>query len=328
MRFLLETILEWLGIRGREAPLIPKRLEDWTLEAVKRLLVAAVQENESFDWKGGGGLPKSGPSGDADRELPKASLRKDCAAFANSGGGFLIFGVDDAKTGRTGEARLSGFDIAMDFNSEWGNFPSGCVPSVRWRPKTDPIRLPNGRVLHVVEIHAAGAGPHWVPISKGNLAFPKRTNKGTEDMTYEEVRLAFLGYHQRLAQMSLLRLELAAIDSDARRIAGLNARSQHPVTEVSVDVLERVLGDAYLVLSDAPDLLDGIREVRRKARELNAIQRQVMNVAIGKFSDGQKTFAEKASAVTASDLAMSTKDVIAKLDAFLASKGLNPAAKH
>jgi predicted HTH transcriptional regulator len=63
----------------------PTELDQWTLEAVKRLLSMGAFERDSFDFKEQ--LP------DSRNAEHKLGLALDCAAFGNSDGGFLIFGV-------------------------------------------------------------------------------------------------------------------------------------------------------------------------------------------------------------------------------------------
>lgn len=69
--------------------MIPTALADWSLPILKELMARHVFEDEQFDFKEG--LP------DARDEKAKDRLRKTCSAFANTEGGFLVFGVSDAK---------------------------------------------------------------------------------------------------------------------------------------------------------------------------------------------------------------------------------------
>ena len=87
-------------------------------------------EQETFDYKKM--LPHSKDDGG------KKRLRKDCCAFANSAGGFLIFGVHDDVTSLVDD-RLLGFDPQFDFPVHFGNFPSECKPSVRWEIKNPEV---------------------------------------------------------------------------------------------------------------------------------------------------------------------------------------------
>ena len=68
--------------------MLPTSLDDWTLNVVIELLQTGAFESEHFDYKEM--LPHSGDQGAKDR------LRKTCCAFANTDGGFIVFGVSDS----------------------------------------------------------------------------------------------------------------------------------------------------------------------------------------------------------------------------------------
>jgi predicted HTH transcriptional regulator len=82
----------------------PTALQDWTLDYITSLLTQGAFEPDSFDFKET--LPHSKNASD------KLHLRKTIAAFANSGGGFLIYGIkeDRDRTIQTapGGVRVSG----------------------------------------------------------------------------------------------------------------------------------------------------------------------------------------------------------------------------
>jgi len=62
---------------------IPYRHEDWTKDAIRRVADSRITENDAFDFK-------------ADLQ-PAEHQRKTVAAFANTRGGFLIFGVTNDR---------------------------------------------------------------------------------------------------------------------------------------------------------------------------------------------------------------------------------------
>lgn len=298
--------------------MIPSTLADWTEDSIRNLLRQGVQENERFDWKLA--IPhKSSPD-------DKLGLIKDCAAFANSRGGFLVFGVDNdaAKADR-----VVGIKPTVDFGPQFGAFASACTPTVPWEARTPPIRLGSGSDVHVVEIRPATGGPHYVTVKVNSnpvgILFPKRTNKGNEDMSYDEIRMAFLGYHQRLAQMNLLRLELNAICDDCDVVVE-RVRSQspdHAANEVCVDLLERVLADSYLLLSEDQALITELVEVRRKARTFNNVQRQACAVMwSSRDDDSTKNWLKSNAADTARALARDCERALASLKKFLQAKGI------
>jgi predicted HTH transcriptional regulator len=100
---------------------LPKQLLDWTVQVVIDLLQTGMFESESFDYKEA--LPHSKD------ETGKDRLRRACCAFANSDGGFLVFGISDDKT-EPPENRLVGLDKSHDFPEQFGNYPRSCSPSI------------------------------------------------------------------------------------------------------------------------------------------------------------------------------------------------------
>jgi predicted HTH transcriptional regulator len=182
--------------------MIPKSLTEWSIPGITNLLIQGYYETEFFDFKEM--LPPS--RDDAD----KIRLSKSCCAFANSSGGFLVFGVKDDKS-LPPTNRLVGFDPSFDFPEQFGSYPKNCNPSIAWNFLNPPLQLENGRVIHIVEIPRSWNAPHCIESggSKGPdliRRFIKRTNKGNEDMSYEEVRMAFLQYYEKRLKLQLLQV--------------------------------------------------------------------------------------------------------------------------
>src|SRR6185312_14535239 len=103
--------------------MIPQTLEGWTIPIIVDLLTKGYYETEFWDFKQM--LPHKKNADEKER------LIKSCCAFANSGGGFLIFGVKDDKT-LPPDQRLVGFDPAFDFPQQFGVYPTKCTPTVNW----------------------------------------------------------------------------------------------------------------------------------------------------------------------------------------------------
>lgn len=182
--------------------MIPSTLDGWTHEALKQLVVRGVFESDRFDFKEQ--LPDSRDEGG------KLRLRKTAGAFANSGGGFLVFGVKNDNT-LGADQRITGIDSSVDFPERFGNFPSQLQPSVEWELKNPPIKLLHGNVVHVVRISPSPRGPHGV-LEDGHWWFCKRTAKGTEPMSMEELRAAFASDAERRRHLALLQTELARME--------------------------------------------------------------------------------------------------------------------
>jgi hypothetical protein len=90
----------------------PGTLAGWSVEAIVEILDKGIFESEDFDFKES--LP------DPRDEKAKKRLRKACCAFANSNGGFLVFGVADDRTVPS-VSRVQGLPQNRDFPTEFGN---------------------------------------------------------------------------------------------------------------------------------------------------------------------------------------------------------------
>ena len=242
--------------------MVPRLLQEWTFERLKHLLENRYLEPESFDYKSRLPNPKDGEG--------KKRLRDACAAFANSSGGFLVFGIEDDKQ-LPAEQRLVGIPDTIDFPAQFGSFPAQCNPSVRWDFLNPPPRLANGNVIQVVWFPTSWNRPHSVGRPEEGFRFPKRTNKGTEYMSFEEVRMAFLGLYEKRLKLQLLQAELANIIADAKAliIAPEQAHTTISVVSFRLDMLESVLVDTFTILADQTDLIQLLNGIRSRARNVN-----------------------------------------------------------
>jgi len=259
--------------------MIPRTLDEWNIDAIKHLLAQGYYEAEAFDFKEM--LPKGR------NEAEKLGLIKTCCAFANSSGGFLVFGVKDAKDVKAGEpieSRLKGFNPNYDFPEQFGSYPQKCSPGVAWDFKNPPIPLNDGNI-HVILIPRSWNAPHCFEIpGKGSdhlRCFSKRTNKGNEDMSYEEIRMAFLQYYEKRLKLQLLQAELQNTRKHAEELLISAPRNQVKIGlgEFSLTVIETVLADTYTILAGQQELLGHLGEIRNRCRVVNDMLRIFYRVA-------------------------------------------------
>ncbi len=259
--------------------MIPRTLDEWTIPAIKTLLEQGYYESRDFDFKQM--LPHKSDEGEKER------LRAACCAFANSPGGFLVFGVTDKKADPV-EKRLAGVPPEFDFPEHFGVYPQQCTPAVQWQFRQPALLLPkSGNVIHVVQIPQSWNAPHFYRPDTSHperWRFPKRTDKGTEDMSYEEVRMAFLQYYEKRVKLQLLRAELDTILATAKEMGSYYTSNQSVGArgEFGLTVVETVLADTYTILAsaqDAPGTLSALARMRTKCREVNQEMQRWMNAA-------------------------------------------------
>jgi hypothetical protein len=188
---------------------IPNDLAAWTIEVIEQLLADGVFESRFFDFKEALPAPND--------HQGKLRLRKSLAAFANSdGGGFLIYGIDDDRT-LAPAARMIGLDPGLDFPQHFSGYGTGCVPRVVWRFLNAPLSLATGRLIHVVEVLEGRAKPHGV-LENERWIFPKRTDGGSEALSYEEIRDAFRDRNALRRTLLLIRSEATRMHKQAEEL--------------------------------------------------------------------------------------------------------------
>jgi hypothetical protein len=265
---------------------IPRSLNEWTLDSLKRLLDSRSLEAESFDYKSMIPHPNDNDG--------KRRLRDACAAFANSAGGFLVFGVaDDARLST--DQRLAGIASGIDFPVQFGNFPSQSNPTVRWEFLNPPLRLPCGNLVHVVWFPKSWNSPHSVGKPEEGLLFPKRTNKGTEYMSYEEVRMHFLTYYEKRLRLQLLDAELLALQDSAKRACIVEAEkidSTYSLITFEMGTIETVVADTYTLTAGHTEFLATLKELRQAVVVANNKARIFFSTATLAFSDKAKMIRE------------------------------------
>jgi len=242
--------------------MIPQTLDEWTLPVLTSLLDGHYSEPETFDFKEWKITSKS------DKE--SRSIRTDCCAFANGDGGFLVYGVADDTALSTAD-RLVGVPTNVDFPADFSGYPQQCTPSIRWTYKNPPIALPNNTVVHVVHIPKSWRGPHTFGPADGGFKFPKRTSGGNAYMSYDEVRLLFLGYYEKRLRLRLLCTELEHIIMTAQAMIMDEKREGTDLSlfTFALDVVESVVADSYTILAEHTSIIAALAELRKMCRLVN-----------------------------------------------------------
>lgn len=127
-------------------------------------------------------------------------------------------------------------------------------------------------MLHVVYVPKSWKGPHAQGNPDEGWRFTKRTNKGDEGMTIEEIRSAFLGYYEKRLKLQLLRAELASL-RDAANLAYIVDQAlidkDYSLETFATRVIESVISDTYSITAAYPDLLTSLSRIRQQARVAN-----------------------------------------------------------
>lgn len=150
---------------------IPGTADEWTLGTITDLLHDGYDESQTLEYK-------SSINPDGDR------IGKTSCAFANTHGGFIIFGIDGDRKKNYHE-RIIGLDnsdqlkrqILDQINNIKPNLPLECIQF-----KKNNIHLPNGKVVIILRILPSDTGPHQF-----NNIFYKRLPDGNEPFSADEI---------------------------------------------------------------------------------------------------------------------------------------------
>ena len=243
----------------------PKTLGEWTIEALRDVVARGVFESDDFDLKEM--LPHNSD------EKSKLKLRTTCAAFANSGGGFLVYGVVDNKA-LDFNGRIKGIESHIDFPEHFGNFPAASSPTIHWAFKNPPLGIGDNHSVHIVHIPRSWKSPHAVDAGGGKWLFPKRTNKGTELMAIEEVRSMFLSFYEKRIRLQLLQSELSELKQMAEMAGEASQNSpeeSYSVTTFDLTIMQSVIAETYPLTAANTKLLEELSSLRHIVRTANTV---------------------------------------------------------
>lgn len=187
----------------------PNDLGGWNLNLVHEIAMSGLGENDWYDLKA---------------DLQSADhQRKAVAAFANTEGGFLVYGVTDSRD----VAGVESQELPRDFGNK---LIDGLSPSIGYQ-FGPPIPVRDGRFLWICHIPRSKRGPHGV-LDKASWIFPKRTASGSNvTMTVEEIRLAFADAGRKRQDLLWLKAEVTRIFEVAEH---LNVLAHAEVPDIDV----------------------------------------------------------------------------------------------
>jgi len=181
--------------------MFPARLVDTTQKQIDQLVLERVPEGAHIDFK---------------REVPAAwndkakhDLASDASAFANAGGGYLVFGIDQDADGCASIVLSQEFNPdtdAMRMESILGDGTEPRMPGVRVQPVAVEVGGKNGFVI-VVHVPQSWAGPHRM---KATRHFYVRDGRQSRPVDVPELRGLFLRSESQAQRVRDFRTERLA----------------------------------------------------------------------------------------------------------------------
>lgn len=186
----------------------------------------------------------------------RISLLKTVCAFANTGAGDIVFGMEEenhyprALPG-IAEAHVEQTKLWIEQWVRTGIEP----PSVTVRPW--PVDLGNGRWAVVVRVERSWAGPHRV---KEDGRFHRRHSAGHCEMTIEELRRVFT--EAELLAVGVRRFREERVDRIRSRSAVPAQLAPGPGVILHLIPLAAVRGGSQIDVHDAYERLNGVTALR------------------------------------------------------------------
>lgn len=233
---------------------IPDTVEGWTLDVVKELLRDNAQEGLLFDFKA------------AIERSNAESIVRTTAAFANTIGGFIVFGIQDRNAESDPDKRLGGIAPSSEnikrFNDQ---IKDKVIPVPYYTPKMPSISLPNDNVLEVIHVQRTQKGVCAVPhrSDKDAFKFYKRTESGSDEpMSPEEIRYRFQDVETARKKLRLLQVQLQQAKQRFARFQKLrDASGARSITTLDEAGLTNTIADTYVILYDHGDLVDYLHSI-------------------------------------------------------------------
>lgn len=164
-----------------------------TMNDINQVIAGKVEETADLDWK------KKFYS--IQNNAVMEEVAKDIAAMANSGGGWIIYGVGEGATGIAGSIHPC----------EWEAKEEQQMLTIAYTKIDPPVigldfnkiscgENPDEKYLVLMHIPDSADAPHFARAEKNNFSAPRRNGPHTNPMTYRDIERGFRERFQRSAE--------------------------------------------------------------------------------------------------------------------------------
>jgi len=235
---------------------IPRTANEWTIALVENLVGQGYLETDYFDFKA--------ELNSRDPFEPRRLTNAACA-FANTRGGFLVFGVGDLDLPKSD--RIKGIKADSDLGKDFGDKIGRASPNIYFEFNNPPLPIKGtDRVVFVVHIPQSSERPHVTPEG----IFYYRTNEGNKQMSYEQIRDSFLRYEERRTKIKLLFVELLNLEGEVKgTLVATTQPPQYSLVTLDTAVLNSLLPDVYSMIHEDSQLVRDLLSIRRVANIMN-----------------------------------------------------------
>lgn len=172
-----------------------------TEQMIDAAIAEGLVESDRVDWK------KHLP---VERDFKTSGIVKDIAAFANSGGGILVFGVDETQKAAAGRVDAGDLNESYERTIQAVSYSAISPPVLGVRSYKIPVAGSNS--LAAIVVPASVDGPHLIfDGNKQTFSAPLRVNSDTQWMNE---RLLEAAYRSRFEASLRGREQLEALYED------------------------------------------------------------------------------------------------------------------
>jgi hypothetical protein len=174
---------------------LAKDINDIAEQDLVGLIAGGVSESATIDYK------RDLPGGD---DADKREFLADVSSFANTSGGDLIFGIDEAKGVPVQVTGIKSNDLDLEILRLESIIASGLSPRIRYQLRTVPSA--GDRKAVIIRVDRSWIGPHRV-IFKGHDKFYGRNSAGKYSLDVSQLRTAFTNSSSISEQIRAFRLD-------------------------------------------------------------------------------------------------------------------------
>jgi len=245
---------------------IPNSVSEWTFPLIVQLVDSDYYETDCLEFKEL--LIVDDPT---HKEEYRRTILRTVSAFANSRGGFIVFGVADRSSKKKGRDKIVGLDKSKDLAKLFGDQVNVITPNVNYIPQNPPLEIPGvaGKVILVIHIPRSFQAPHVFQQDEAFL-FYKRTNQGNVHMAFAEIERAYAAKLGVIAKLKLIHLEISVFamlmsDPFAKVVKSgkvfKKKRVDYSLVAWNPSLLENAICDLYPIIDEDAELLDYLRKI-------------------------------------------------------------------
>lgn len=244
---------------------IPTDLGAWTYETIVELVGNHDYEPGRFDFK----EVLSATRGEGHTKQLNAAIRKEVCAFANTLGGFLIFGVKDAKNVKApGENRIVGIPLSGEHRKDLGEKLAMIQPVPHFESSPQAIRLPHDPQagVFVVYVPPSPYRPHMV--LPEHLFYGRDDGGAATPLGYYQVKELMRTTEERLRKLALIRIEIGNLQTFIGLMASLPLVDVIVRERLDTTALQLLLADTSILSLDL-DVLHPLLLIPAAASRIN-----------------------------------------------------------